>query len=129
MNPVTTAMGTPGNDAWEGNRRLDTGGASTIRAELKPTPSPMYPNAWGRLQRVGSEVHQLSGATTASTGSTLGATTWGLRRRPNPHAHARPRLRGPEYTPENGNITAAFQGEFGRSIRDYRNTVPWLLPR
>ena len=28
---------------------------------------------------------------------------------------------GPEYSPENGNITAAFQGMFGVKYRDYRN--------
>ena len=92
VNPVTTAMGTPGNDAWEGNRRLDTGGASTS-ALSSNNAAPMYPNAWCRLQRVGQNVHHLSERRRRQL-ARVGCHDLGCRR-PNPHAHAGHGVCGP----------------------------------
>jgi len=118
VNPVTTAMGTPGNDAWEGNRRLDTGGASTT-ALVSNNAAPMYPNAWCRLQRVG-QVFTIYRSDDGTNWLEMGTTTWGQddqTKTPMPNTV----YVGPEYSPENGNISAGFQGVFLVQYRDYRN--------
>jgi hypothetical protein len=118
VNPVTTAMGTPGNDAWEGNRRLDTGGASTT-AISSNTPAPMYPNAWCRLQRVG-QTFTIFRSDDGATWVPLGSTTWGVddqTKTPMPSTL----YVGPEYSPENGNISVGFKGMFLAQYRDYRD--------
>ena len=52
--------------------------------------------------------------------TTLGATTWGVddqTHTPMPNTV----YVGPEYSPENGNISAGFQGMFLVKFRDYQN--------
>ena len=67
VNPVTTAMGTPGNDAWEGNRRLDTGGASTT-ALTRTQRCPTCTRTPGAASSAWDRPSPSIGATTASTG-------------------------------------------------------------
>ena len=118
VNPVTTAMGTPGNDAWEGNRRLDTGGASTS-ALVSNNAAPMYPNAWCRLQRVG-QTFTIYRSDDGTNWLEMGETTWGVDDQTHTPMPATMYV-GPEYSPENGNISAGFQGMFLVQYRDYRN--------
>ena len=117
VNPVTTAMGTPGNNLWEGNRRLLTGGASTS-ALTGANSNPKYPDAWCRLQRVGQTFNIFrsdDGVTWVPLGSTTSAD-WGTAT-PMPDTL----YVGPEYTPENGNVSAGLQGMFVAKMRDYRD--------
>jgi len=118
VNPVTTAMGTPGNDAWEGNRRLDTGGACTS-ALVSNNAAPMYPNAWCRLQRVG-QTFTIYRSDDGTNWLEMGETTWGVDDQTHTNMPATMYV-GPEYSPENGNISAGFQGMFLVQYRDYRN--------
>ncbi len=118
VNPVTTAMGTPGNDAWEGNRRLDTGGACTT-ALVSNNAAPMYPNAWCRIQRAGQKF-TIYRSDDGVNWLEMGTTTWGADDQTLTPMPATVYV-GPEYSPENGNISAGFQGMFGVKFRDYRN--------
>jgi len=118
VNPVTTAMGTPGNNAWEGNRRLDTGGASTT-ALTGVDSNPLYPNAWCRLQRVGQKF-TIFRSDDCVNWVTLGATTWGVDDQTKTPMPATMYV-GMEYTPENGNVSTGFQGMFVAKYRDYRS--------
>jgi hypothetical protein len=114
VNPVTTAMGTPGNDAWEGNRRLQTGGP-TSTAFSGVNSAPQYPNAWCRLQRVGQTFNIFrsdDGVTWVPIGSTT-AADWGTDMPGTLYV-------GPEFSPENGNAVG-FEGRFVAKFRDYRD--------
>ncbi|HLH54495.1 MAG TPA: hypothetical protein VKY92_12845 [Verrucomicrobiae bacterium] len=117
VNPVTTIMGTPGNNLWEGNRRLDTGGGCTT-ALTNVNSNPKYPNAWCRLQRVGQKF-SIYRSDDGVNWVFLGSTTWGvddLSKTPMPATL----YVGPEYCPENGNITdASLKGVFVAKFRDY----------
>lgn len=120
VNPVTTAMGTAGNNAWEGNRRLATGAATTTAGG---GGGPLtYPNTWCRLQRAG-DLFTIYRSTDGQTWTQLGTTTFD---EPLP-----PRLFvGPEYSPENGNIAAdsGLRNVWLAKFRNYGNYTPFVAP-
>ena len=120
VNPVTTAMGTAGNNAWEGNRRLDTGGATTSAGGAA---GPLrYPNTWCRLQRVG-DLFTVYNSTDGQNWSQIGTTTF---TEPMP---ARLFV-GPEFSPENGNIgeETGLRGMWLAKFRNYGNYSPFVEP-
>ena len=112
VNPVTTAMGTPGNNLWEGNRRLQTGG-QTDSAFSGVNSNPLYPNAWCRLQRVG-QTFNIFRSDDGVAWVNVGSTVW--------PAPAMPDLLyvGMEYTPEDGNVDSSLRSMFVAKYRDYR---------
>jgi hypothetical protein len=117
VQPVTTAMGTPGANDYESNRRLDTGGATDGPQLVGHTPA--YPNAWCRLQRVGQTFNKFA-SDDGVNWINLGTTTWGVddvSKTPMPDTL----YVGPEYSPENGNVSEGFKAMFGIKVRDYRN--------
>lgn len=97
VNPATTAMGTAGNNQYEGNRRLETG-SQTSSAGGGGTPA--YPNAWARLQRVG-QTFNIFRSNDGVTWTSIGSTTWG-----NTNAAMPAKMYvGMDYSPELGNVT------------------------
>lgn len=123
VNPVGATLGGPGNPGnalWEGNRRLDTGGGCTT-AITGGNSTPLYPNAWCRLKRVG-QTFTIFRSDDGTNWVTLGSTTWGVddtSKTPMPDTL----YVGPEFSPENGNIALADQGTFLAAFRDYGNYV------
>ena len=122
VNPTVTVMGTAGNNAWEGNRRLVTGGPSST-AFTGTDGVPQYPDAWVRLSRDGQTFTiwrsddgknwTWNGSTTWYDDSTA-ATPTGLL--PMPQTM----YVGPDYSPENGNITdETLRGVWLAKFRDY----------
>ncbi len=135
VGPTLTAtagvVGTLGNALWEGNRRLDVGGASTS-ALTGVNSVPNYPNAWCRIQRVG-QVFTIFRSDDGVNWVNLGKTTWGVddvALKPMPATV----YVGPEFTPENGNCGAdpitAFsnQGTFLARFRDYGDYTAAFTP-
>jgi hypothetical protein len=117
VNPVVTVMGTAGNNLWEGNRRLDTGGGSTT-ALTGVNSNPKYPNAWCRIQRAGQKF-TIFRSDDGVNWINLGSTTWGVDDQSKTNMPATVYV-GPEYSPENGNIsTPALQNMFVAKFRDY----------
>jgi hypothetical protein len=116
VNPVTTAMGTPGNNSWECNRRLDTGSQTTSAGG---GGTPLYPNAWCRLQRVG-QTFTVYRSDDGANWVNLGSTTWGVT---DTNLITMPNTVyvGLDYSPENGNVSAGLQGMFVAKYRDYRS--------
>jgi hypothetical protein len=106
---------------WEGNRRLDTGGGMTP-ALTGVNSTPQYPNAWCRISRT-NQTFTIYRSDDGVNWVTLGQTTWGVddqTHTPMPNTV----YVGPEFSPENGNITqAADKGTFLASFRDYGNFV------
>ena len=119
VNPKTTAMGTSGNNAWEGNRRLATGAATTTAGG---GGTPLYPNAWCRLKRAG-DLFTIFRSDDAVTWTQLGTTTF---TEPMPATL----FVGPEFSPENGNIGEAtgLRGVWLAKFRDYGNYNPVVTP-
>ena len=117
VNPVTTAMGTPGNNSWEGNQRLTTGAVTTTAGN---GGTPLYPNAWCRLQRAG-EVFTIFRSDDAVSWTQLGTATF------NPPMPATLFV-GPEYCPENGNITEGLRGVWLAKFRNYGNFGAVVIP-
>jgi hypothetical protein len=131
VGPTLTGPGTAGNQSWEGNRRLDVGGASTT-ALTGVNSIPQYPNAWCRIQRVG-QVFTIFRSDDGVNWVNLGKTTWGVddvALKPMPATV----YVGPEFTPENGNCTAdatsgwSNQGSFMARFRDYGDYVAVTNP-
>jgi hypothetical protein len=117
VQPVITAMGTAGANDYECNRRLDTGGPTATAAQ---GGTPLYPNAWCRLQRVG-QTFTFFRSDDGVNWVTMGSTTWGLDDT-NKVAMPNTVYVGPEYAPENGNVTpASLQAMFMAKFRDYGN--------
>ena len=123
VNPVGATLGgpgNPGNAAWEGNRRLDTGSGCTS-ALTGANSVPLYPNAWCRLHRVGQKF-TIFRSDDGTNWVNLGSTTWGVddtSKTPMPDTL----YVGPEFSPENGNVALANQGTFLAAFRDYGNYV------
>ena len=119
VNPKTTAMGTAGNNSWEGNRRLATGAATTTAGG---SGTPLYPNAWCRLKRVG-DLFTIFRSDNAVSWTQLGTTTFD---EPMPAKL----FVGPEFSPENGNIgdTTGLRGIWLAKFRDYGNYNPVVTP-
>jgi hypothetical protein len=116
VEPVITAMGTAGANDYECNRRLDTGGQTTTAAQ---GGTPLYPNAWCRLQRVGQKFTFFR-SDDGVNWVTMGSTTWGVDDT-NHIAMPDTVYVGPEYAPEEGNVTAGLQAMFMAKFRDYRD--------
>ena len=118
VNPQTTAMGTAGNYSWEGNRRLATGAATTSAGG---GGTPLYPNAWCRLKRVG-DLFTIFRSDDGVTWTQLGTSTFNEPMPANLFV-------GPEFSPENGNISPAdLQGMWLAKFRDYGNYNPVVTP-
>jgi hypothetical protein len=118
VQPVITAMGTAGADDYESNRRLDTGGQTDGPQTVGHTPA--YPNAWVRLQRVGQTFTKFA-SDDGVNWINLGSTTWGVDDT-NHIAMPDTLYVGPDYAPENGNVSpASLQAMFGIKVREYRN--------
>ena len=117
VQPLMTAMGTAGADDYECNRRLNTGGQTD--GPTIGSLTPLYPNAWCRLQRVG-QTFTTYGSTNGVDWVTLSITTWGVDDT-NHIVMPDTVYVGPEYAPENGNVSAGFQAMFGAKFRDYGN--------
>ncbi len=119
VNPVMTVMDTAGNNSWEGNRRTITG-ASTSSAGNGGTP--LYPNAWCRLQRVG-QTFTIYRSDDGVNWTQLGATTW-----PDSADLAGTLMPdkvyvGIDYSPELGNISdTALHRAFYAKFREYGDT-------
>ena len=114
VNPVTTVMGTAGNNSWEGNRRLETGGPCTSAGG---GGTPLYPNAWCRLQRVG-DLFTIYRSDDGVNWTQLGTTTF-----PSPMPATL--YVGPDYSPENGNISdETLRGMWLAKFREYGDTFP-----
>lgn len=121
VNPVGATLGgpgNPGNAAWEGNRRLDTGSGCTT-ALTGVNSIPQYPNAWCRLKRVG-QTFTIFRSDDGVNWINLGSTTWGVDDATKALMPATVYV-GPEFSPENGNVALADQGTFLAAFRDYGN--------
>ncbi len=126
VGPCLTGPGTFGNALWEGNRRLDTGGASTTCLTNADT-MPLYPNAWCRIQRQG-QTFTIFRSADGTNWEKLGQTVWGQDDQTKTPMPATLYV-GPEYSPENGNITIpADQGTFLGQFRDYGDYVAVTQP-
>jgi len=114
VGPVLSGPGNMGNAAWEGNRRLVTGGQSD--ASITNNSTPLYPSAWCRIKRVGQSF-TLYRSDDGLNWEQLGVTTWGTGGTlPMPDTL----YVGPEFSPENVNITnPSDQGTFLAQFRDY----------
>jgi len=118
---VLTAMATAGNNLYEGNRRLDTGGPSST-ALTGANVAPPYPNAWCRLQRQG-QTFTIYRSSDGTNWVNLGFTTWPDTNNPDSTPMPATVFVGPEYSPENGNITdTTLQGMWLAKFRDYGDT-------
>jgi hypothetical protein len=117
VNPVGPTLtgpppGNAGNGAWEGNRRLATGGPSSSAGG---GGVPLYPNAWSRIQRSGN-TFTIYRSDDGMNWVQMGATTFDP---PMPQTV----YVGPDYTPEVGNINnLADRRSFLAKIRDYGDT-------
>ncbi len=126
VGPCLTGPGAAANASWEGNRRLDTGGASTT-CLTNVNATPLYPNAWCRIQRRG-QTFSIFRSADGVNWELLGQTVWGQddqTRTPMPLTM----YVGPEFSPENGNIPiASDQGTFLAQFRDYGDFVAVTRP-
>jgi len=129
VNPVgacLTGPGTLGNAFWEGNRRLDTGGGCTT-ALTNANATPLYPNAWCRIQRK-DQTFTIFRSADGVTWEKLGQTVWG---KDDQSASKMPDTVyvGPEFSPENGNVTqVADRGTFLARFRDYGDFSSAIQP-
>jgi hypothetical protein len=120
VGPTLTGPGTAGNAAWEGNRRLAEG-ANCTSALWENGATPQYPNAWCRLQRVGP-LFTIYRSDDGVNWLVLGRTIFD-------ETMPDTVLVGPEYAPENGNITnASDQSVFVAKFRDYGDVVSAVQP-
>jgi hypothetical protein len=116
VNPVTTAMGTAGNNSYEANRRLAAGAATTSAGG---GGTPQYPNAWCRLQRT-NDLFIVYRSDDGLTWTQLGTTTFTESMPAKLYV-------GPEFSPENGNVDEALRGAFVAKIRDFGD-YPYVPP-
>jgi hypothetical protein len=120
--PTLTGPGTAGNNAWEGNRRLLTGG-QTSSAGGGGGPLD-YPNTWVRLQRV-DQTFTIYRSLDGENWTSMGSTVWGVTLDGTAETLPMPATMyvGPEYSPENGNITNVDdRGTWLAQIRNYGDT-------
>jgi hypothetical protein len=100
---------------------LDTGGASTSSL-TNVNATPLYPNAWCRIQRKG-QTFSIFRSADGVNWELLGQTVWGQDDQTLTPMPATVYV-GPEFSPENGNVTdAADQGTFLAQFRDYGDYV------
>jgi hypothetical protein len=117
ISPVKTAMGTAGNNAWEGNRRLTTG-AQTTGAGGGGTPE--YPHAWARLQRIGQQF-KIFRSNDGKAWVDYGTTNF------DPPMPATLFV-GPDYSPENGNVDQSLRQLWVAKFRDYGDFKASVTP-
>jgi hypothetical protein len=108
VNPVKTATGTAGNNSWEGNRRLTTGG---VTDSAGGGGTPLYPNAWCRLKRDG-DLFTIFRSDDGITWTQLGTTTF-------PEPMPATVYVGPEYSPELANLASTEWRVYVVKFRDY----------
>jgi len=121
VGPCLTGPGSDGNASWEGNRRLDTGGASTS-CLTNVNATPLYPNAWCRIQRRG-QTFTIFRSADGTNWELLGQTVWGQDDQTKTPMPATVYV-GPEFSPENGNVTdGTDKGTFLGQFRDYGDYV------
>jgi hypothetical protein len=121
VGPTMTGPGTAGNAAWEGNRRLDIGGPSSS-ALTGVNAVPQYPDAWCRLQRKG-QTFTIYRSDDGVNWINLGFTTWPDAADPSSTPMPNTLYVGPEFSPENGNITdPASYAVWLAKFRDYGDT-------
>ena len=118
--PTLTGPGTAGNNAWEGNRRLLTGG---ITDNLPGGGGPLdYPNCWVRIQRTGQTFTIYRGLD-GENWTQLGATIWPDAAGTNGVVMPETVFVGPEFSPENNNITnIPDRGVWLAQFRNYGDT-------
>jgi len=110
-------MGTAGNNSWEGNRRLHSGAATTSTGG---GGTPLYPNAWCRLQRAGQNF-TIYRSDDGMAWTQLGTVDWAATATGGGMPDKL--FVGLDYSPENGNITdTALQGMWLTKFRDYGDT-------
>lgn len=124
VGATLTGPGNPGAQDFEGNRRLDTGGATTSAGG---GGTPLYRNAWCRIQRVGQKF-TIYRSDDGVNWVSLGSTTWGVDDETKTLMPDTVYV-GPEFAPENGNITTPDQGTFLAQIRDYGNYAAGFDPQ
>jgi hypothetical protein len=119
--PTLTGPGTAGNNAWELNQRLTTGAATTAATVSGANSNPKYPNAWCRLQRKG-QTFSMYRSDNGTDWILLGTQTFDP---PMPDKL----FVGPEYSPENGNVTdEASRAMWLAKFRDYGNITTTTVP-
>jgi hypothetical protein len=112
VGPTLTGPGNLGNNSWEGNQRLVTGGATTSAGS---GGTPQYPNAWCRLQRAGN-TFTIYRSDDGVNWTQLGTSTF-------TDGTPAKLFVGPEYSPENGNVTdEASRAVWLAKFRDYGDT-------
>jgi hypothetical protein len=116
-----------GNNSWEGNRRMLTGGPCSSALAINNS-NPQYPNAWCRLKRVG-QTFAIYRSDDGVNWVDMGTTTYpditdtvanGNPGKPMPDTV----YVGIDYSPENGNIfdTGSSRGMWLAKFRDYGDT-------
>lgn len=117
-DPTTKFDGTAANNAYETNRRLSTGGATS---SSNSSGTPPYPNSWVRLKRTGQVINMFYGSD-GTTWFPLGRTDFAD---PSLNANSEPPIGdtmfvGPTYGPENGNIAdTTLRALWATRIRNY----------
>lgn len=119
QGPTLTGPGTAGNNSWEGNRRLDTGAATTSTGG---GGTPKYPNAWCRMVREG-QVFSIYRSDDGLNWTRNGSVDWTMTAT-DTSGMPSTLFVGPEFTPENGNVTdVASRGRFLAQIRNYGDSI------
>jgi len=123
-DPQTKFDGTAANDAYENNRRLNTGGATS---GPNGSGNPQYPGSFVRLKRVGQMISTFYSTNSGIWWRPLLTTDFGD---PTVSDSNMPPvlLVGPTLGVENGNIlgqggTIGQQGSFAARFRNYGNMV------
>jgi hypothetical protein len=116
VGPTLTGPGTNGNAAWEGNRRLLTGGATD---SIPAGGTPEYPDPWVRMVREGQTI-TIYRANGGEDWIEMGATTWPDDAGVDGEELPDTLFVGPEFAPENANITNEDdRGLWVGKFRDY----------
>jgi hypothetical protein len=129
VNPAgetLTGPGTLGNNGWEGNRRLSTGGQTSSAGGFGTQTGPLldYPNIWVRMQRV-DQTFTIYRSLDGEEWTSLGSTTWGVTLDGAAETLPMPEklFVGPEFSPENGNVTnEADRATWLAQFRNYGDT-------
>jgi hypothetical protein len=125
--PASDGGTTNGNYAWEGNRRLITGGGCTS-ALGQNGGTPQYPNAWCRIQRVGQTL-AIYRSNDGVNWLQMGSTSFPDLNDPDKVPLPDTVYVGPEFSPENGNIfDTTLRGMWLAKFRDYGDTFAAVEP-
>jgi len=124
-NPVgETLTDANGNNSWETNRRLYTGGGSSA-VNANTGVGPLYPNVWCRLQRYWGTNFTYFRSDDGATWVWMCTTTWSdtinATNCPPECGMTNTVYVGPEFSPEVGNFSSAEQNNRGRFLAQMRN--------